>query len=232
VSAKLQQGRSDIAEAYNAVAIAISFSTTQGLPKILFFTSSQTGEGKTTTSYGLALSLSRMGKSVVLVDGDLRRPSLHEAAGTQNDVGLSNLLTGQATVNEATQQIDDRLSIITSGPLPPNPAQLLAQPSVGPVLQALKAVYDCVIVDGPPVLGLADAPVWSGLSDATVFVVEAGRSYRGRAKASLGRLRQSRSKIIGAVLTKLDTNRAGYAKYYGADYYKYGSRAKTATDAA
>jgi capsular exopolysaccharide synthesis family protein len=170
----------------------------------------------------IAQALARSGKSVLLVDADLRRPSVARRLGLPNEVGLTDVLTGQAPLAEALSPGPDRVSVLTSGPLPPSPADLLDPTRISEVLLEAEEFFDCVIIDGPPVLGLADAPLLSAAAAATIFILQAGRNHHGRAKAALRRLRQAGTSVLGIVLTKLDPKAAGSSEYYDVSSYYYG----------
>lgn len=220
----LAMPRSPVAEAYSALRTSLLFSTMEGMPSSLLITSSQPAEGKSTTSYAIASDIARLGKKVALIDGDLRRPSLHRVIGTTNDVGLSSLLTRQARLEDSLRKPDGHeFWFMSSGPIPPNPTDLLAGDRFGELLATLKPQFDVVVVDGPPVLGLADAPMLSAELAATLLIVESNRGYRGRTKGAVRRLRTGRGHLIGAVLTKFNAKAAGFGEEYGYDYYTYSS---------
>lgn len=217
--------RSPLAEAYNSLRTALLYSTPQGMPPALFVTSSQASEGKSTTSYALALGLARLGQKVVLVDIDLRRPSQHRTFGVTNESGLSDLLTAHGDIASVLQSTDiANLSFIAAGPVPPSPTELLGNQRMVDILDELKRDFDAVILDGPPVLGLADAPLIASLIGNTIFVVEASRGHRGATKAAIRRLNTTHTHILGAVLAKFDPKNttSGY-NYYGYNYYQYGN---------
>lgn len=220
----LRDPKSPISEAYNSLRGALLYSTTAGLPHVMLVTSAQASEGKTTTSYATASGLARMGRRVVLVDADLRRPSVHRRIGYSNERGLTNLLTTQdeiETVMLPTAQ--ENFFMISSGPVPPSPTELLSSTRMEDIVQQLAGKFDVVVIDSPPILGLADAPVLSALVDGVVFVVESDRGRRGSLKTALRRLRSMRPVLLGAVLTKFDPTRSGnrYSEYYGYQYYTY-----------
>lgn len=221
---ELLDPKSPMSEAYNSLRGTLMYSTPDGLPRILQVTSSQPAEGKSTSSNAIALGLARMGKSVVLIDADLRRPSEHKLHKLPNDRGLSDLLTGGHELDDTiVHEVSPNLNIITSGPIPPSPTELLSGPRFAHLLEQLSSRYDCVVIDSPPVLGLADAPVMSALADGVIFVVEASRSRSGMLKTAVRRLRAMNPVILGAVLTKFDPTAASnkYSEYYGYDYYRY-----------
>lgn len=228
---ELGDPKSPISEAYNSLRGSLLHSTRSGMPQVMMFTSAQPSEGKTTSALAVASSFARMGKRVLIIDADLRRPSLHKRIGNENQVGLCTLLTSQqplANVLQASGQ--DNLSVLTSGPVPPSPTELLSSGRLEQVVHEAAQAFELIIIDSPPVLGLADAPTMAALADGVVFIVEAGRSRRGGLKAALRRLRSVRPVLLGAVLTKFDPLKAGnrHSEYYGYEYYQYGTSPKQA----
>jgi capsular exopolysaccharide synthesis family protein len=210
---KLSDAKSAISEAYNSLRGSIMYSTPEGLPHVMLCTSAQANEGKSTTAFAISASFARMGKRVLLIDADMRRPS------------VSSLLTSQDALSVAVRpSAVPNLDVIPSGPIPPSPTELLSGYRIEALLQEAAAAYDVVMVDSPPVLGLADAPNLAALVDGVLFVVEAGRSRRGALKQAMRRLKAMRPIILGAVLTKFDPSKIGnrYSEYYGYQYYQYG----------
>jgi succinoglycan biosynthesis transport protein ExoP len=221
----LRDLRSAFSEAYRSVRTALQFSTDSGVPKVLLVTSAGPSEGKSTTAWSLARNFAQLGKRTLLIDGDLRNPSLHRVAEVHGEIGLSNLLAGAANINEAIQDTDDpRLKIILAGPLPPNPAELLAGSKLISLLTVAGESFDQVVIDGPPVLGLADAPILANASAGTLLVVEAGHTRIQAAQVAVKRLLAARARIIGAVLSKYSNQHAYGDGYGGYNYYAYGSQ--------
>jgi capsular exopolysaccharide synthesis family protein len=221
----LADPKSPISEAYNSLRGSLSYSTAEGLPHLLMITSAEPAEGKTTTSFAIARSFALAGKRVVLIDADLRRPSVHRLAGASNRKGLSSLLTGQETMEGVViPSGQDNLSLVPSGPLPASPTELLGSPRMAALLEQFGQSFELVVIDSPPVLGLADSPVLSALADGVVMVIEAERGRRGMVKTSLRRLRGMHPVILGAVFTKFDSRRSasGSSAYYSYEYYRYG----------
>ncbi|CAI10010.1 Exopolysaccharide biosynthesis protein [Aromatoleum aromaticum EbN1] len=219
---QLDDPRSGFSEAYRSLQTAMQFSTQEGIPKVLMVTSASIGEGKSTTALALAINLSQMGLKVLLVDADLRKASVHRKLGLPNRAGLTNYLAGDSRPVDVTQPTPyDKLFVITSGPLPPNPAELLGSAKMVALLDVAKDRFDCVIVDGPPVLGLADAPLLGSITDATVVIVEAGGTRKDFLAGALKRLRSTRTRVIGGVLTKIAA-RSGAQGYYYNSYYQHG----------
>lgn len=219
---ELRDPRSPLAESYRSLCTSLQFATDHGLPKILSITSSGPGEGKSMTSVAIGQHFARMGLKVLLIDADLRNPSLHKKLHLENSIGLSNYLTGSCTPPDAFQKSDHlNLAIMASGPLPPNAADLLAGPRLLSLLRVSLEVFDFVILDGPPTLGLADAAILSNAAEATIFVVGAGQARRTAVRGALKRLEFSKSPVIGTVLTKFDARTAGYGYGYGYGYGNY-----------
>jgi polysaccharide biosynthesis transport protein len=220
----LESPRSQISEAYHSLRTALLYSTANGLPKTLLITSSQASEGKSTTSFAVATDLAKVGKRVLLIDVDLRRPSLHGVVGVPNETGLSSVLTHQAGIEGViAKSAYENLSFVPSGPIPVNPTELLTGNLMREILHRMSEQFDIVVLDGPPVLGLADSPLLAGMAAGTLFVVESNRGSRGATKGALKRLESAKAKILGIVLTKFDAKKSGASSYYGYDYYYYGS---------
>jgi capsular exopolysaccharide synthesis family protein len=226
----LADPRSAVSEAYYSVRTALQFSTNEGVPSNLLVTSARPSEGKSTTAMALAQNFARLGLRTLLMDADLRNPSLHKVLGRHNSAGLSNLLTGSQSLSEVLQTTDDpNLSFLACGPLPPNPAELLAGNRARQLLHQVGEQFDQVIIDGPPVMGLADAPLLASVAAGTVLIIAAGSTRRGLARAALKRLHLSHARILGAVLTKFNARRTsyGYGYGYGSAYayaYDYGAK--------
>ncbi|WCT77262.1 GumC family protein [Novosphingobium humi] len=220
----LEDRKSQVAEAYNSIRGSLLYIRRSGMPKVMSVTSAQPGEGKSTTSLSLAISLARTGKKVILIDADLRRPSLHRWLDNDNDKGLSSALVGLESLSQVMlPTATPNLNVVTSGPIPPSPTELFSGTRIQELLEEAKNSFDAVIIDSPPVLGLADAPLIAAQVDGVIFVVEADRSRRGSLKGALRRLRAVRPVILGAVLTKFDPLKSNnrYSSYYGYEYYQY-----------
>ena len=231
VEDELADPRSGLAEAYRSLGTALQFTTENGLPRTLVITSSGPSEGKSLTSLAIAKHFATIGRKVLLIDGDLRNPSLHVKLHRENSVGLSNYLTGACTPPQVMQKTDvANLAFIASGPLPPNAADLLGSARVHSLLSIGQEVFDLILIDGPPVMGLADAQLLSGAAAATIFIVGAGQMRTGLVRGALRRLQLSRGAVVGVVLTKYDVKAAGYGFGYGYGYghgYGYGGAQAT-----
>jgi len=224
VAGQFEDRKSAISEAYNSLGGALLYAQASGLPRTMMVTSAQPAEGKSTSSFAMATVLARMGKRVVLVDADMRRPSVHRQVDNDNKLGLSNVLSGQAQVRDVVLDSGrENLSVITSGPVPPAPSELLASHRMREMLEQAKDAFDVVVIDCPPVLGLADAPMVAGLVEGVVFIAEADRGRHGGLKSAINRLKSVRANLLGGVLTKFDPVKGGKREtyYYGYTYYNY-----------
>jgi succinoglycan biosynthesis transport protein ExoP len=216
---ELQKVRSDMSEAYYALRSALELSTPSGAPHSLMVTSSGPAEGKSTTSYALARGFAHIGRRVVLIDADMRKPAQHRNLGLSNKAGLANLLARQTTFQDVLQRTDTpNLDFIAAGPTPINPAELIAGSGFATLLEQIKNDYDIIVVDAPPVLGLADAPTLASQVKATLFVVQANHTRGRQARVALGRLKAGRAMVVGALLTKFDAKVSGQSSDYGYSY--------------
>jgi capsular exopolysaccharide synthesis family protein len=210
-----------VSEAYQSVRTALQFSTDHGIPRTLLITSTRAAEGKSSTALALAQTLASLGPSVLLIDSDLRKPTFRGPAGSSE--GLSGLLAGSNDIKACIHPTEsDRLYLLPGGQIPPNPAELLASGRVQHVLKEASALFDYIIVDGPPVLGLTDAPLLSSMCEGTLIVIESGSIRRAAALNAIKRLRMADAKIMGGILTKFHAKKAGYGYGYG---YGYGEDA-------
>jgi capsular exopolysaccharide synthesis family protein len=225
-SVALADTRTTISEAYQTILSTLQFSTLDGLPRSLLVTSARPSEGKSTTAFALARNLARLGFRTVLVDADLRNPSLHKVIGADNATGLTNVLTRSMSLAEVVQDTKTPLLwLVPSGPIPPNPAELLATDRLTRLNGELAAQFDYLVIDGPPVVALADAPKIASVVQGTVLVVEAGGTGRGEVAGAIRRLRLASARLLGVVLTKFDTKQAGYGYGYSYQYdYDYGRK--------
>ena len=211
--------KSALVESYLSIQTNLEFATDHGAPYVLAITSSRPAEGKSTTAFTLATLFARAGRKVVLIDGDMRSPSMNAMLSLSNDAGLSNYLAGNADAERLLQSTDTvGLSVMTAGPQPPNAAELLAGPRFGKLLAELRETFDHVIIDAPPVMGLADAPIITGQAESVIFTVEASGTRIALMKSALLRLEAAHAPVIGAVLTKFAEANSHYGYGYGYDY--------------
>ena len=226
-----KDSRSSVAESYRVLRSSILFSTASAPPQTLLVTSSQPREGKTSTSANLALALAKNGSRVVIVDGDLRAPAIGRAFGVNGGRGLSGVLSGAYSVDEAIQRSDSMTDfwILPAGPHPPNPAELLSSSNMEKLIEELRRRFDFVVIDSPPLLLVTDATILSTLADGVVLVVESGVTSPDALARSHRVLRSAGARVLGAVVNKVNFKRDGYyyssySKYYDS-YYGYGSSA-------
>lgn len=224
----LKNPASVVSEAYSAVVAALRFSTESGMPKILLVTSTQPGEGKSSTALALAQNFARRGKTVLLVDSDLRKPAFKT---TSDKIGLTKLLTNDERLDSHVVETQhDNLRLLPSGPIPPNPADLLSTGRFRAVLTEAAEQFDLVIIDAPPTLGLADAPLLAASAGHVMFVVESGKTRTRAAIEALNRIEATGAHIVGATLTKSIDSGGGYGyRRYGYGY-GYGKLDKKRTE--
>lgn len=220
----LQDARSAFSEAYYSVRTALQFATDAGTPRSFLITSSMPSEGKSTTAIALATNFAKLGMRVLLVDADLRKPSLHRALHCDNTMGLSHYLTSSHPMENLIQATDQpNLAFMPCGPLPPNPAELLAGKRIRALVDEAEQQFDLLIFDGPPVLGLSDAPLLASVVAGTLLVFGAGSTRVGVARTALRRLASGNARILGALLSKFNARTSGYSYNYNYAYsYDYG----------
>lgn len=230
----LRDRRSHVYEAYSSARTALQFSTSNGAPRSLLITSASQAEGKTSSAVALARGFATLGLRTLLVDGDLRRPSLR---GVDEDCpGFAHLLTGTATIADCVQETSvSMLHLLTAGMVPPDPVELLGTPRASETLRELEAQFDMVVIDGPPVLGLADAPLLGSICEGTLIVLEAGEVRASAVQTAIHRLKSARAHVVGCLLTKFKAQHAGYGYGYGYGYgfgygYDTGTRAINEVD--
>jgi capsular exopolysaccharide synthesis family protein len=224
VIGQLSDPQSEMSEAYQTVRTSVELSSEAAARQVLLVTSSRAGEGKTTTAVAMARDAAAADRKVLLIDADMRRPSVHTMVDATNEPGLSNFLAQQWPIETIIQSTDTpNLFVLSAGPKPPSPAALLSGGGFRALLTYLKEHYDQIIIDSPPVLGLADAPRLASLVDATMLVIEANRSQRGAIDAAVRRLTAAGAHIIGGVLVKFDPKKADMGSAYSLEYYGYGT---------
>jgi capsular exopolysaccharide synthesis family protein len=216
---ELRDTSTAISEAYFSAMTALQFSTETGAPQVLLLTSTRPAEGKSTSSWALANSFARLGRKVLLIDADMRKPAF--VTGEEKKDGFANLLTNRDPLmsHVVKPESADGVWLLPCGPLPPNPAELLSSARLQTILAEARSQFDLIIIDSPPILGLADTPLLSALADGTMMVIEAGRTRTRAAGEAVGRLRQSGANVVGALLTRYKHDAVGYG--YSYDAYRY-----------
>jgi capsular exopolysaccharide synthesis family protein len=213
--------RSPISEAYRILRTNVDFSMIDNELRSLMVTSAGPGEGKTTTVANLAITYAQTGKKVVVIDADMRKPTMHHCFSISNRVGLSNILTGQVKLEEGLKESHiNGLFVIPSGTIPPNPSEILGSKRMEALLDELKEKYDLIIFDTPPALVVADAQITASLCDGVVLVIDSGKVKREHALKMKANFELLNAKVLGVVLNNKDRHDAE-SYYY---YYYYGNR--------
>ena len=212
--------KSQLSEAYSSIRTFLLFSSAGKPPKVMMITSARREEGKTTTSINTAISLTKSNAKAVLIDADMRRPRLHKVFKVSNSSGLSSFLSGNIEFSDDLIKHTDvpNLDVITSGPLPPNPAELLSSYRLRELIDGLYPLYNFIIIDTPPLLGLADAAVTSTQTDGVILVVKSGSTPKDAAVQARKILESVNAKVLGVVLNAISENNLKYGYY---SYYQY-----------
>ncbi len=215
----LTDPRSPVSESYRALRTNIEFSSVDEQLQVLMVSSAGPGEGKTTTITNLAVTYAQSERKVVLIDADMRKPTAHHTFSLSNRWGLSSVMSQQCSIEEVTQVTDvPNLNVITSGPIPPNPAEMLGSKRMSAMIEQLRLAYDIIMIDTPPLLAVTDAQIVASRSDGVVLVVDQGKVKREIAKKAIQNLENVNARIIGVVLNnvKRKANEESYYYYYGA----------------
>jgi succinoglycan biosynthesis transport protein ExoP len=213
---------SELTEAFRSLRTSVLLSAADCPPRSLLVSSAQPGEGKTTVSTNLAISLAQLGQRVLLIDGDLRRPSVHRAFGIRDSLGVVSYLTGQQDWRAAVEKISvPGLDVLVSGPIPPNPAELLSSDRMKKLLAEALEEYKFVVVDSPPLLNVADSRILATLVEGVVLVIKGGETPRELARRAQAHASDVGARVIGVVLNNVDLRREEYSYYY--QHYRYDS---------
>jgi capsular exopolysaccharide synthesis family protein len=211
---------SHVAEAYRALRSSIGFASIDAPLRRLQVTSASKGEGKSTTAVNLATAMAMDGKRVILVDADLRRPNVHKLLGLPSAPGFSEVLVGMAQLEDVIQNTDvENLRVITAGPIPPNPAELLGSHAFADVVEQLEKMADVVMFDTPPCMPVTDPLIVAARMDGVVLVLNAGQTRKAAVKHAIEMLRRARARVLGVVFNRVQANKSGYYYHY---YYYYG----------
>jgi capsular exopolysaccharide synthesis family protein len=223
-----------VSEAYRAVRTNLMFSSPDNPPKTVLITSSQSEEGKTVTVINLAVTLTMSGARVLVLDADLRKPSCHAALRVAREPGLSNVLTGQAELQQAVVRspLSPRviessngvgLYVLPAGRVPPNPAELLASQRMTTLLHTLKEQFDFILIDSPPILPVTDSVVIATKVDGVLMVIRGGEWGRDVVRKGLWQLGAVHARVLGALLNSVDITSNGHSYYYYRQHYGYRS---------
>jgi capsular exopolysaccharide synthesis family protein len=208
--------KSPISEQYRTIRTNIQYSSIDEEYKAIMVTSSGPGEGKSTTVANLAVTYAQLGKKVLLVDADLRKPTVHHTFDVKNLVGFTTVLTKQATLEQAVIESEEKdLYVLTSGPIPPNPAELLSSKSMGQFIEEAKNLFDVILFDTPPLLAVSDPQILANQCDGTILVVYSERTEIEQAKKAKELLMNAQSKLLGVVLNHKELKKNDYYYYYG-----------------
>lgn len=215
---------SPLMEAYASIRTAIDFAC-PGPNRVMLVTSSEPSEGKSMTAAVLGRKYAQLGRKTLLIEGDLRKPSLSKIFSTERkEKGLVEVLLGDMELQAALMPSGtDNLDVLPVGKTPVNPVELLSSPVMAEFIERCRSQYSLILIDSAPVMGLADAPLLARLVDGTIFIVEANRAHYGQAKTALRRLRNAGANVVGIVLTKYRAADAGQVYDYHYRYYTYGS---------
>lgn len=214
--------RSPVSEAFRTLRTNLKFYGSRDNPiRSILFSSSVPGEGKSILLSNLALTMAQNGEKVVICDCDLRRPVIHKIFKESNRRGLTNALVGDKRLSDVISHnsIHPNLAYISSGPIPPNPYELLGSARMGEIIKELKETYDIVLFDSPPIIGFADGLLVANQVDGVLLVIEVKKVHREAIKQAKVLLEKSKAKILGVVLNKVDLKRDSY--YYHYNYYSY-----------
>ena len=216
-----EKPKSPISEAYRVLRTNIQFSSVDKPLKVIAITSSGPNEGKSTTISNLAITFAQSGSKVLIVDADLRKPTIHKLYDFRNQLGLVNILAKKEALGICIHDtLVDNLYVLTSGPIPPNPSELLQSESMKKFLDEVTEIFDIVLIDTPPVGSVTDAAILSSMVDGIILVAASGQVKIDEIKRSKELLEKVNANIIGVVLNKLDKNAQGNYYYYY--YYYYG----------
>ena len=220
---------SGTAEAFRKLRTNLKFLAVDDPPRLIVVTSSSPSEGKSTTAINIALALAEAEHNVVLVDGDLRRPRLAQYLDLVGSVGFSTVLSGGASLDEALQETTfSQLTVLTAGPIPPNPSELLGSLAAKSMFGDLRAQFDYVIVDSSPLLAVTDGAILAADADGVIVTARAGKTKRDQLANAIAILRDVDAKLLGAVLTMVPARGSyNYNHYYGGSYGgSYGDQSK------
>ena len=214
----LEKPQSNISEAYRTIRTGIEFSNLDKNLKVICVTSSKKDEGKTTVLCNLGVNFAKIDKKVLLIDGDLRNPTVNKLFGTKNAQGLMDILLGRKKIEECIKKTtQENLYVLTGGTIPPNPAEVLSSKKMSQFIESIKDDYDYIFIDTPPVGIVSDASIISSYSDGVIFVVGSNEVDKNLAKLAKERLDSVNANILGVILNKFkaDINN----EYYSYDYY-------------
>ncbi|MBB6624115.1 CpsD/CapB family tyrosine-protein kinase [Clostridium gasigenes] len=207
--------KSIAAESYRTLRTNLQYSSFDKEYKVIVVTSSEPGEGKSTTAGNLAMSLAQGEKKVILIDCDLRKPSLHKRFKISNIMGLSDVLIGREVIENAATRYKRNITVLTSGKIPPNPSEMLGSKAMTALLNELQGIFDYIILDTPPIQAVTDSQILGAKADGVILVVKAEKTKKESVQNSINLLKKVNAHIIGTVLNGVDNKRNKYYYYYG-----------------
>ncbi|WP_392486719.1 CpsD/CapB family tyrosine-protein kinase [Haloimpatiens sp. FM7315] len=214
--------KSPVAEAFRTLRTNIQYSSFDKRMKTILVTSAGPGEGKSTTCANLALTIAETSKKVLLIDCDLRKPTMHKKFKVSNEKGISDFLVGDVDLEEALKKYKENLYIMTSGTIPPNPSEMLASNKLKTFLEDMEDKFDYILIDSPPVLAVTDAQILSTIADGVIMVVASGQTAKEMSQKAKELLLKVKANILGVILTKVEIRTGkSYNSKYGYAYYYY-----------
>ncbi|AIM16358.1 capsular biosynthesis protein [Bacillus sp. X1(2014)] len=208
--------KSPISEQFRTIRTNIQFSSIDQEVRTLMITSSGPGEGKSTTAANMAVVFAQQGRRVLLVDADMRKPTVHYTFNQLNTYGLTSVLTRQMTLEKAVKETNEKdLFVLTSGPVPPNPAELLSSMAMERFFREAQEQFDMIVFDTPPLLAVTDAQILANKCDGTILVVASGKTDKDQLVKARDLLDSVQSKLLGAVLNNKEMKNTNYYYYYG-----------------
>jgi capsular exopolysaccharide synthesis family protein len=212
-----------IHESYRTIRMGLKFSASERPLNTILVTSAVPSEGKTTTAVNLALVLAQMGERVLLIDADLRRPSIHAYFNLDNSVGLGSIIVEQGDVLSAIRRLENipNISVLSAGPLFPNPSEVLSSEAMKELVSTLRGNYDRIVIDSPPIMPVSDPLILSALADGVIMVLRGGVTSRMLAQKACQSLLKIHAHIIGIVLNNVKISKSVYGDYYHSYYHPY-----------
>jgi capsular exopolysaccharide synthesis family protein len=212
--------KSPVSEAYRTLRTNIQFSAVDEEMNVIMITSAGPGEGKSTTISNLAVVYAQAGKKVLIIDADLRKPTMHHTFNISNRKGLTNVLTGQLSLDEViTPSGIESLSVLASGPIPPNPSEILSSKRMENLMEELSRQFDTILIDAPPTLAVTDSQIIAARCNGVLLVIDSGKVKREIAQKAKASLERVNARILGVVLNNVNRN-SGEVYYY----YYYGKK--------
>lgn len=213
--------KSPLTESYRTLRTNIQFASVVEDTKVILLTSTAPGEGKTSTATNLAVVTAAAGKRVLLIDADMRKPQVHQRFQVSNLIGLSTLLIRERTLEECVVSTESEgLFLLTSGPIPPNPAEMLSSRAFSDMIAQLREQYDLIVIDSPPVLSVSDTLTLTRVTDGVLFVIDSQKTHRAHVKRAVQSLEQIDARILGVVLNRV---KRGKQDSYYYSYYATGT---------